>query len=117
MKDQWSFYVAGVQHHELFRCIDEISEGEQLFLIPEPSNQYDPNAIKIVHSSSVLDEDVMVGYVPGKISAEVSAFIVTADDPVAMVEEITPSAKPWQQLKVKILDLSNTVLEETESDG
>lgn len=109
MKDQWSFYAAGVQHHELFRCLDEVTVGAQIFMEPEPTNSYDPNAVKLLFDSSVHEEQIMVGYVPGKISAEISAFIETADDPICLVEEVTPSAKPWQQLKV--------IIKENEQDG
>lgn len=108
-KETFEFYVAGVQHHELFRCIDEIAEGSQIFMVPEPSNHFDPNAVRLEWFSLNHDEDIMIGYVPGKISASVSAFIETSNDPICVATAITPTAKPWQQLKV--------IIKENEQDG
>lgn len=42
-------------------------------LIPEPGNEYDPNAIKVVHSDGTL-----LGYVPSVKIEEVRAFISMA---------------------------------------
>jgi hypothetical protein len=47
----------------------------------------------------------MLGYVKGKLSADISAFIeVTGDEQVVkcVITELNPSAKPWEWIKVKI---------------
>jgi len=103
-KPVFEFYVAGVQHHNLKDVIDELYEEVELVLEPEPTNQYDATAVKILFESIEQNSTVMVGYVPGKISAKVTNFIKRAIIPVCEVTMVTPEAKPWQQLKVKIYD-------------
>jgi hypothetical protein len=100
---EFEFFVAGVQHHSLHSYIDEILEGDILQLVKEPENKYDHNAIKIVYLA--MDESAcMIGYVPGKLSAAVTAFIDTAESPTCYVTQVNPDAKPWNQLKVLIKD-------------
>ena len=95
MKD-WTFYIAGVKFHQAKSCVDKIKKDDFLKLVPEPDNKYDPNAIIISYSDTVL------GYVPMKFSAEVSAFMEIADNPTCTVVEINPTAPTYEQLKVKI---------------
>jgi hypothetical protein len=106
MKDKYEFYVAGVQFHQLKQCIDEIEVGEVLDLMPEPTNKYDPNAIALHYYSDVKNKGFMIGYVPGKQSAEISAFIEIAENPQCIVQKVTPEQKPWLQLFVSIEDIS-----------
>lgn len=62
-----NFSVAGTK----FRTLDEIERikelqyAEELKLIPEPTNPYDPNAIAIY-----TKDDSLVGYVPKAIVSE-----------------------------------------------
>jgi len=110
-KDSWEFYVAGVQHHNLRLVIDEVMEGDRIQMVPEPQNKYDPNAIKLHYESAVWfegsDKEVMIGYVPGRISAEIAAFLQYGNEPICVVTEIEPTAKPWNQLKVGICELED----------
>lgn len=100
-KDQFEFFVAGVQHHSLHAYINEIAEGDILETVKEPENKYDHNAVKILYIAQ--DESVcMIGYVPGKISAAVTAFLNYAEAPTCFVTQVNPNAKPWNQLKVVI---------------
>jgi hypothetical protein len=46
----------------------------------------------------------MIGYVPGKMSAEVTDFYVKSILPICEVTRLSPEAKPWQQIMVKIYD-------------
>jgi len=89
------FYVAGVQYHDLDKCIRSINEGDELQLVPEPDNSYDPNAVKI------MKDDIMLGYVPAKFSASVAADL-TISNPKCYVVKVNPQNKPWERLKVKI---------------
>ena len=103
-KPLYQFYVAGVKFHELHKCIKEIQPGEHLAMREEPTNPYDANAVRLEYSSLNLDEEVMVGYVPKKFSAEVTAGL-TVSDLYCEVLEVNPSAKTWEQLKVAIFEL------------
>jgi len=100
MKELFNFYAAGVQFHELKTCISEVSEGDSLKLAAEPENEYDPNAVAIFFNSEEQG-DVMVGYVPAKLSAEVAATLEL--EPIAAhVAVLNRAEKPWKQLKVAI---------------
>lgn len=101
-----SFYVAGVQHHNIKHVIDELETGDELDLVPEPTNQYDPNAVAVQY------EGVMIGYVPKKHSAEVSAWLELGDDLICEITTLKPHENPWAQLKVTIHNHSDSDDEE-----
>lgn len=101
------FFVAGVQHHQLKQIINDLEEGYELDLVPEPDNKFDPNAIAIKY------DEVMLGYVPKKFSAEVSAMIESGKEMVCSVTILNRTAKPWEQLEVSIYE---DVPEEDELD-
>jgi hypothetical protein len=103
-KKVYEFYVAGVQHHGLKDVIGELYEGIELSLELEPTNQYDATAVKILFDPKDSLNLVMIGYVPGKMSAEVTDFIVKAILPICEVTRLSPESKPWQQIMVKIYD-------------
>jgi hypothetical protein len=89
------FYIAGVQHHELHKVINQIEEGDELDLVQEPTNKFDPNAVRIEYQGT------MCGYVPKKFSSEVSAMLYTGA-PLCIVEKIDEKAKTWEQCLVRI---------------
>lgn len=66
-------YVAGAKFRPQAEQVHlaGLEPGAPLALEPEPTNQYDPHAIKIVHDGH------HVGYVPRDLSQEVSALIAT----------------------------------------
>lgn len=103
-KKVYEFYVAGVQHHRLKDVIGELYEGIELVLELEPTNQYDATAVKILFDSIEQNGRVMIGYVPGKKSAEVTDFYVKSILPICEVTRLSPDAKPWQQIMVIIKD-------------
>lgn len=92
------FYIAGVKFHEMHKVINDLEVGQTLTLEPEPDNPYDSNAVKI------LSNDVMLGYVPKKFSAEVSMMIEEGFALSCVVNFINPVAKPWEQCEVEISD-------------
>ena len=102
----YEFYVAGVQFHELHTCIKEMAIGDTLSLIPEPSNKYDPNAVRIEFNSLNQDKEIMLGFVPkakGDFSSKVSAAIMIRNLRCEILE-INPEASTWERLKVGIFD-------------
>ena len=109
--EEKKFFIAGVQHHELHEVIEDLNEGDELDLICEPDNKFDPNAIRIEI------EDTMLGYVPKKFSAEVSAALEVGHDLECKITKLTPSAKPWEQCEVAIaqIDIEDDE-EDTDSD-
>lgn len=102
----YEFYVAGVQFHQLKTCINEVEEGNHLSLTAEPTNKYDPNAVRIEFQSLNQDKTIMLGYVPAKISAAVSASMMI--NPLdCVVKELNRDKKPWEQLKVVIEEVDD----------
>ena len=91
-----NFNVAGVQFHKLKTVHTDINEGMQLDLVPEPENEYDPNAVAIKFN------DTMLGYVPKKFSAEVAAILETTGAS-CKVTKLDMAMKPWEQLEVEIV--------------
>ena len=99
-----SFYIAGVQFHEFKSVIDNVSEGDVLELIPEPSNKYDPNAVRIEYGISA--GLVMIGFVPKKFSSEVAAALEIGKDLKCVLVKLDKNAKPWEKFKVEVRELS-----------
>ena len=103
-KPLYEFFVAGVQHHQLHTCIKELKEGDSLQLVPEPTNRFDPNAIKVEYYSVDKNEEIMLGYVPkakGDFSSKVGAAMMISELRCEVLE-LNPEAKTWEQLKVAI---------------
>ncbi len=103
----WKFYVAGVKHHKLHEVIGKLSEGDTLTLVPEPTNSYDKNAVKITHRNGD-ESETMLGYVPAIVSAEVSGALTIFDDIECVISTLTPAEKPWKRLEVEIRRTNNT---------
>ena len=108
-KEKYNFYIAGVQFHEAKTIINDLAPEEELELVEEPTNKFDPNAV------AILSDGVMLGYVPAKFSASVTAFLQTAENPICILKRVDPRAKTYQQLFVEISDLGFE--DENEDDG
>jgi hypothetical protein len=94
------FYIAGVQHHKSAECINELSVGTTLEMIPEPTNSYDSNAVQLNYLGDT--RLTMLGYVPAKFSANISVKIELSPDLECRISELNPTAKPWERIKVQI---------------
>lgn len=63
-------FIAGAKFKDGAQdIIDALSESSELEIRPEPDNQYDPNAVKI------LTEDVHIGYIPRHLASKVLDLI------------------------------------------
>ena len=98
-----SFFIAGVQHHEMKTVLGEIEDGNIFALIREPSNKYDPNAVRIEYPTE--DGSVMLGYVPAKFSSEIGAYIEIGRKLSCVVVELNKAAKPWEWCRVEIREV------------
>ena len=102
-----TFFVAGVQfrpHHEIDSASKLMDVGDQLGLVPEPENKFDPNAVKIEYNTETADGIVstFLGYVPKKFSSEVSAMLGIGAPIICTVDEVNPSAKTYEMIKVTV---------------
>lgn len=92
-----TFYIAGVQFHEMKNVISDLNEGQTLSLVPDPENKFDPNAVCIKH------EDTMLGFVPKTFSSEIAAMLELCELKCT-IEKLNRSASPWEQCRVVISD-------------
>jgi hypothetical protein len=91
------FYVAGLRFYKYSEVKNLITVGSKIDLVPEPENQYDPNAVQLHF------QGMMIGFVPKKHSAYVSA-IFEVGGIHCVVKEINPQEKPYLQLNCSILE-------------
>jgi len=96
MPEQKEFYIAGVKFHKLNTIINDLKVGDILDLSPEPTNKFDPNAVKIEYGF------IMLGYVPKKFSSEISAIFEIGLNLECVIVELNPGAKSWEQCKCVI---------------
>ena len=98
----YEFFVAGVKFHKFNTVKDILEEGMAVDLIPEPTNKYDRFAIKIKHNN------VMLGYVPKKLSAEVTEVMNSGTELAATIIQLQPDFEPWTALKVGVRGVTET---------
>jgi len=91
-----TFFIAGVQHHQLYKVIDKIEVGTVLEMNPVDDNKFDPNAVELVFG------ETMCGFVPMKFSAEITGLLEVNDDLKCTVSVLNRDAKPWEQCKVEV---------------
>lgn len=103
-KTTHEFFIAGVQFHELKSVINDLSEGDNLTIIPEPSNKFDPNAVRIEYLGKDYSS-TMLGFVPKKFSSEVTAALEVGKELECILVKLNKSAKPWEQAKVEIREM------------
>jgi len=100
-KKKIEFYIAGVQHHESYKCQDTMAVDDYLSMVLEPTNTYDPNAVRLEF------EDIMIGYVPARLSPEVAALVTDPGNLYACrLVEFNKDNKPWERFKVSIEEVS-----------
>ena len=97
---QFELNVAGVQFREGWKeTLDKLKVGDILTLVPEPSNKYDSNAIKIVNF-----DDEHLGYIPAKSghSKLMTDRMIRGKKYEVKVIGVNTSAKPWDALTVMV---------------
>lgn len=94
------FYIAGVQFRPEKGIIEGMEKDDILDLTPEPTNQYDSNAIKVEY----VDDEVVthLGYVPAKFCAEVGAALTINPSLPCTILEYNPESKPWERILVQV---------------
>ena len=81
------------QIFDKFKFVSKLNDLEEK--IPEP---------KVEEEDEGMALSIMLGFVPAKISAEISAALEISDDVICTITEVTPSAKPWERIKVVIAE-------------
>lgn len=100
--------IAGINYRRGIARLYDSSSRHEGFLMPEPKNPHDPNAIKIL-----TDDGVHVGYIPAYQTAEVRAFvnnqfpakvIISIDEEDSFYDEYNDKEKRQFSGKILILD-------------
>jgi len=99
------FFIAGVQHHNMSTVLDLMEVDNHLLLIPEPTNRFDSNAVRIEYAT--FENAAMCGYVPMKFSAEISGLLEIEEKLECVIVQLDKTAKPWEQCKVEIRKVEN----------
>lgn len=77
--------IAGIPHRN--PDLSVLKVGDEVQLIPEPDNKFDPNAIKVMHNG------VHLGYIPRTDTGFAKDF------PTLFIMEVVPSRK-WDEVKL-----------------
>ena len=73
--------VAGLQFHDALEFIEELREGDRLFLIREPYNEHDSNAVAVAFADDYDDDTVIpeeysvLGYVPKSQNSDIATML------------------------------------------
>jgi len=93
------FYVAGLRYRDFEGVKDQLEEGMEVKLIPEPQNLYDPYAIK------VMRENWWLGYVPmkGGQSMFIAKELAGGTKFKAEIVKLDPfNSDYWKRLRVSV---------------
>lgn len=101
------FYIAGVQYHQYKSVLNDITEGDSLQLIPEPTNKFDPNAVQIYFDNS--DKAAFIGFVPKKFSSEISASIEVGKKLECILTGFNKSAPTYEMFEVEIREIEDEI--------
>ena len=116
------FFIAGVQFRpkgDISIATHKMNVGDQLGLVPEPENKFDPNAVKIEYNieTALGAVSAFLGYVPKKYSSEVSAMLGIGAPIVCIVDEVNPDAKTYEMIKVTVAIPVDEDTSEEEDNG
>lgn len=108
-------YVAGLQFHDAVDFVLELSEGDRLFLIREPFNEHDSNAVAVAFADDYDDDTVepeelsVLGYIPRSENSEIATMLDMgwANILECKVSEVNASGSWANRLEVAIYVKSN----------
>lgn len=93
-----SFYIAGYQFRDGVDVLELLRLGDELDLVPEFDNPYDPEAIAIMYKGTHM------GYVPRSSNSLPAKLIYFGNTDVikCKVVALAKEGKPFEQVKVGI---------------
>lgn len=98
------FFVAGVKFRKGWKeNLEALEEGQELILVPEPTNKFDKYAIKIMSP-----EGVQLGYVPAKTGEALilSQAMTSGKIFKATATELAVDFEPWRALQVLVEEVT-----------
>ena len=97
-----TFYVAGVKFRKDWKKnLEELKVDDELTLVPEPTNKFDPFAVRIHSVNKHL------GYVPAKTgeAKEISNALNEGRLFTTKVSDLNPDFEPWRALEVEVKEV------------
>lgn len=88
--------VAGFQYHEGKAVWDDMKEGDDLTLVREPDNPYDPRAVRVDWRGHAI------GYVPRKDNEAVARFLDRGVKAEARIVRLRNSRNPWRRVLFEV---------------
>ena len=116
-------YVAGLQFHDAVDLALEMNKGQRLFLIREPHNEHDSNAVAVAFADEydentvIPDEFSVIGYIPRSSNADTATMLDMgwANILECEVSEVNASGSWNHRLEVAIYIKSNKSTESIET--
>lgn len=91
------FPVAGFRYHDGPAVVHRLRRGEEVRLVPEPSNVHDPFAVAIVTGSGA-----MLGYIPRAENRTISRLLDQGERIRCRIVEVRPEAEAWRSIEVDV---------------
>lgn len=88
--------VAGFQYHEGEALWPQLAVRQELQLVREADNAFDPRAVRIDWRGRKL------GYIPRLDNAAVSQLLDRGEQLEASIAALTESFNPWERIKVEV---------------
>ena len=99
------FYITGTKFHDYAKVADQLQLDDLVYLQPDPTNEYDANAVKIIW------QDRQLGWVPQNSGeSKLVAKALKADlNLEAIISELRPDSS-WRQVKVRLSSVGFVLL-------
>lgn len=91
--------IAGIKFHDYLKD-PKLEIGERLTLVPEPTNPYDENAIKILHG------DIFLGYVPRTETHKLHPYLANNTPLETTLVQVTLSGRHCLMFEVAVDELN-----------
>ncbi len=99
-----NFCIAGFTYYDGVLAFNQLNIGLEVLLVPEPSNQFDKNAVAIFLGNYKL------GYIPRSNNREVSKLLNTGYSIfTALIQGVYPQNHPEEQVRVVIFINRNSI--------
>ena len=95
-KELITLKVAGTKFHEGINEVQLMSDGDELSMVPEPTNIYDKYAVKVLYN------DLMLGYIPKIVSQVFSTLVQNGVHLEASITKVNPNAPPHEMVTFTI---------------
>lgn len=91
------FYIAGFYYYDGETVIDKLNKGDELLIVPEPSNPYDKRALEIFTRNNIK-----LGYVPRSENPIPSRLMRQNARIIGTIDKINLEEDDWRKVRVNL---------------